>query len=151
MILFDVLIYGVLFFATIPIWIYLYKHYLGGILADIYVDKIEKGEIDLNYLLDEGGVFDELTKRIVIKFKQHLTADLGQLTRSADGGELVNIDDPVAVGIDAAGELLKMIGMRKPPAILQFKVAQALGNMMDNVSDPASQEAPDTDWGRFGP
>jgi len=151
MILFDVLIYGVLFFATIPIWIYLYKHYLGGILADIYVDKIEKGEIDLNYLLDEGGVFDELTKRIVIKFKQHLTADLGQLTRSADGGELVNIDDPVAVGIDAAGELLKMIGMRKPPAILQFKVAQALGNMMDNVSDPAPQEAPDTDWGRFGP
>jgi len=148
MIFFDILIYGVLFFATIPIWIYLYKHYLGGILADIYVQKIEDGEIDLNYLLDEGGVFDELTKRIVIKFKQHLTADLGQLTRSADGGELVNIDDPVAVGIDAAGELLKAIGMRKPPAILQFKVAQALGNMIDGTG---SQEAPETSWDQFGP
>jgi len=148
MIIIDFIIYAVLFFATIPIWVFLYKYYLGGILADIYVDRIEKGEIDLNYLLDDSGVFDELTKRIVIKFKQHLTADLGQLTRSADGGEMMNIDDPVAVGIDAAGELLKAIGMRKPPAILQFKVAQALGNMIDGS---VAQEAPDTEWDHFGP
>jgi len=132
----EILLYAGLFFATIPVWIFLYKHYLGGILADIYVSKIESGQIDLNYLLDEGGVFDNLADRMVLRFKQNMLAEMGQMANQSK----TNIDssstgpnfDPVAMGLETAGELLKAVGMRKPPAMLQYKVAAALGNMLDN-------------------
>ena len=62
---------------------FLYKYYLGGILADIYISKIERGEIDLNYLLDEGGVFDELSVRVVTLLKHHLLAEMGQASRQS--------------------------------------------------------------------
>jgi len=70
---------------------------------------------------------------------------MGTLSRVAG-----NIDpataDPATIGIDAAGELLKMVGMKKPPAILQYKMAQALGRMAEGAGghtapnfDPASE------------
>lgn len=135
------------FFCTIPVWFYLYKNYLGDILAEIYVEKIESGKIDLNYLLDEGGVFDELSERIITRFKQNMLADMGQLShQSSSGSEGVGvIGDQAAMGIEAAGELLRMVGMKKPPAMLQYKVANALGKMLD-------QQQPDDDAvGRFFP
>jgi hypothetical protein len=136
-----------IFFCTIPIWIFLYKHYLGNILADIYVKKIEDGSIDLNYLLDEGGVFDELSERIITRFKQNMLADMGQMAnQSSSGKDGVSVmGDQAAMGIEAAGELLRMVGMKKPPAMLQYKVANALGKMLD-------QQKPDDDAvGRFFP
>ena len=128
-------------------WIYLYKNYLGTILADIYVKKIEDGSIDLNYLLDEGGVFDELSERIITRFKQNMLADMGQLAnQSSSGSEGVGVmGDQAAMGIEAAGQLLRMVGMKKPPAMLQYKVANALGKMLD-------QQTPEDDTaGRFFP
>ena len=115
----DLLIYSGLFFATIPIWVFLYKYYLGGILADIYISKIERGEIDLNYLLDEGGVFDELSVRVVTLLKQHLLAEMGQVSRQSglpeeDPGAM----DPISMGIEASGELLKDCRHEKTAAII---------------------------------
>jgi len=138
-----------IFFCTIPIWIFLYKHVLGDMLADIYVKKIEDGSIDLNYLLDEGGVFDELSERIIIKFKQNMLADMGQLanqSKGSSGSEGVSVmGDDVGMGIEMAGQLLNMVGMKKPPAMLQYKVASALGKMLD-------QQTPEDDTaGRFFP
>jgi len=146
----DVFLYFLLFIGTIPVWIFLYKNYLGTILADIYVKKIEDGSIDLNYLLDEGGVFDELSERIILKFKQNMLADMGQLanqSKSSTGTEGVSVmGDEVGMGIEMAGQLLRMVGMRKPPAMLQYKVASALGKMLDQ------QKQPDDDSvGRFFP
>ena len=46
-------------------------------MADIYISKIERGEIDLNYLLDEGGVFDELSVRGSNPTKTTLTSRNG--------------------------------------------------------------------------
>lgn len=147
--IFEALLGISIFFCTIPVWIFLYKHYLGNILADIYVKKIEDGSIDLNYLLDEGGVFDELSERIIIKFKQNMLADMGQLANQSKGSigtEGVSVmGDQVGMGIEMAGELLRMVGMRKPPAMLQYKVASALGKMLD-------QQTPEDDTaGRFFP
>jgi len=148
MILYEVGLALSLFAFTIPVWIYLYKNYLGTILADIYVEKIESGHIDLNYLLDEGGVFEELTDRIIIKFKQNLLAEMGQLSHQAGSGDhLANYEiDPIAGGLEVAGELLRSVGMKKPPAMLQYKVAQALGQLMNNQRGPA-----DDDPNRFFP
>jgi len=150
MIYYDILLYGLLFVGTIPIWIFIYKNYLGTILADIYVKKIEDGSIDLNYLLDEGGVFDELSERIILKFKQNMLADMGQLANQSKGSSgtaegVPIMGDEVGMGIEMAGQLLRMVGMRKPPAMLQYKVASALGKMLD-------QQKPDDDSvGRFFP
>jgi len=119
-----------LFAISIPIWLIIYRKYLAGLFADIYVERIESGQIDLNYLLDEGGVFDALVDRFMQALKHGLLAQQGQLTRAAQSGELGA--DPAALGIEGAGELLKMVGIKKPPAMLQFKVAQALGQMFAN-------------------
>ena len=51
------------------------------------------------------------------------------------------------MGLQASEELLKAVGMKKPPAILQYKVAQALGKMASGVTptdttasfDPAAE------------
>lgn len=120
-------------------------------MAEIYVKKIEDGSIDLNYLLDEGGVFDELSDRIITKFKLNMLADMGQLanqTKSSSGNEGVSVmGDQVGMGIEAAGELLRMVGMKKPPAMLQYKVANALGKMLDQHNsdddDPVGRFYPD--------
>lgn len=151
--IYEGLLAVLVFFCTIPVWFYLYKNYLGNILAEIYVEKIESGQIDLNYLLDEGGVFDELTERIIIRFKQNMLADMGQLANQSKGkglassnSDLALAGDQVGMGIEMAGELLKMVGMKKPPAMLQYKVASALGNMLDQHQAPQDDEV-----GRFFP
>jgi len=109
------------------------------------ISRIESGEIDLNYLLDEGGVFDTLAVRTVTLFKQHMLAEMGNLSKVGSNLDPEMAGDPVAMGVDAAGELLKMVGMKKPPAMLQLKVAQALGQMAQqgapidqNVFDPSA-------------
>ena len=50
-----------------------------------------------------------------------------------------NITDPIAAGISASEEILKGLGMKKPPAILQYKMAQALGNMAQGTGRVRSQ------------
>ena len=151
MIYYEGLLAILVFFCTIPVWFYLYKNYLGDILAEIYVEKIESGKIDLNYLLDEGGVFDELSERIITRFKQNMLADMGQLSnqsKSSSGNEGLSVmGDQAAMGIEAAGELLRMVGMRKPPAMLQYKVANALGKMLEQQTTTGDDDS----VGRFYP
>jgi len=123
----QILVGFALFALSVPAWLLVYRYYLADLFADIYVKRIEDGSIDLNYMLEQGGVFDAVADRFIIKFKQHVLAEQGQLTRAAEHAE--HSGDPMAMGIDAAGELLKMIGFKKPPAMLQYKVAAALGKM----------------------
>ena len=114
------------------IWIPLYKVVISRWVGDHVVRRVESKDIDLAYLLDAGGVFDELADRVVTLFKHHMLAEMGQLSRSAKGAD--GETDPIGMGIEASGEILKSIGMKKPPAILQYKLAQVLGNMVDNVN-----------------
>ena len=115
-------------FLGMAVWLPIYKYYISRIVGDHVVARVENNEIDLNYLLDNGGVFDELANRVVTLFKQHMLAEMGTLTRSAKAMDPENMD-PLTMGLEASEELLKMIGMKKPPAILQYKVAQALGEL----------------------
>jgi len=74
---------------------------------DRMVTAIEKGEIDLNYLLED--VVDE----IVVKVKQHALADLGNLTRAGlkteEGLEPIQLSEMVlkGVGLTKPGPMLK--------------------------------------------
>ena len=119
------------------IWIPLYKVVISRWVGDHVVSRVESREIDLAYLLDNGGVFDELADRVVTLFKQHMLAEMGTLTRSAKAMDPESMD-PLSMGLEASEELLKMVGMKKPPAILQYKVAQALGELANRGagSDP---------------
>jgi hypothetical protein len=127
-------------FLGMAVWIPIYKYYITRLVGDHVVKRVESKDIDLNYLLDHGGVFDELADRVVTLFKQHMLAEMGQMTRSAKGS--MEDMDPLSMGLEASEELLKMVGMKKPPAILQYKVAQALGQLaqqqqpQDPFSDP---------------
>jgi len=144
--MYEPFVYALLFFGGVAVWLPIYYYMVSKWVGDHVVARCETGEIDLNYLLDNGGVFDELADRVVTLFKAHMLAEMGQLSRSATGS---GNDDPMGMGIEASGEILKAVGMKKPPAILQYKLAQVLGNMINQQS--AATGTVDFDPPEFGP
>jgi len=146
----EPILYALLFFGGMAIWMPVYYYVVAPFIGDHVVRRCETGEIDLKYLLDEGGVFDELANRVVTLFKQHMLAEMGQLSRSAiDSGVDGENLDPISMGIDASGQILKAIGLKKPPAILQYKLAQVLGNMLDQQANAGNNDFPSPP--EFGP
>jgi len=146
--MYEPFIYAILFFGGMAIWIPVYFYVVAPFIGDHVVKRCETGEIDLNYLLDNGGVFDELANRVVTLFKQHMLAEMGTLSRSAQGSSENGVDvDPMSMGIDASGQILKAIGMKRPPAILQYKLAQVLGNMMNQASTTNNDFPPPPEFG----
>ena len=139
----DIALYVLLFAGSLCIYLPIYRYLVARWSSDYVIRSVESGDIDLTYLLDEGGVFDELTDRIVKRFKQNALAELGTLTRSAGSEEQVAAS-PELMGLDAAGQLLQMVGMKKPPAMLQYKVAEALGQLVQ-------QQAPADEFQQFQP
>lgn len=143
--IYDLALYGAVFVFSMAVWLPIYKYVVSEWVQKATIARIESGDIDLNYLLDEGGVFDALADRTVTLFKHHMLAEMGQLSRAA-AHDPDNALDPVAAGLQASEEILKGLGMKKPPAILQYKMAQALGKMADgavsgtptNVFDPSA-------------
>jgi len=138
--MFEYLPYLAVFVAGVAVWLPIYYYMVSRWVGDHVVRRVENKEIDLNYLLDAGGIFDTLADRTVTLFKQHMLAEMGQLSRAASNNENI-ADDPAAMGIQTAGELLKMVGMKKPPAILQYKIANALGQMVNE-----NQQIQDVDF-----
>jgi len=110
---------------SIGAWVPIYVYYIIPTTArksrDHMVTAIEKGEIDLNYLLED--VVDE----IVVKVKQHALADLGNLTRAGlkteEGLEPIQLSEMV----------LKGVGLTKPGPMLTVKMAQVLGTLADRL------------------
>lgn len=146
--MFEYVLYFLLFAAGVAVWLPIYYYMVSRWVGDHVVKRVESKDIDLTYLLDTGGVFDELADRVVTLFKQHMLAEMGQLSRSATNpGEDGEALDPVGMGIEASGHILKSIGMKKPPAILQYKLAQVLGNMMDQASTPGNDFHPPPEFG----
>ena len=136
--IYDLAIYGLVFCVSMAVWLPIYKHVVSRWVQEATVARIESGQIDLNYLLDEGGVFDTLAERTVTLFKHHMLAEMGQMTRAANSD--VDMADPMAMGLSASEDLLKMVGMKKVPPMLQYKLAQALGQM---VNQAPGTNAPD--------
>ena len=143
--IYEIATYLAVFLFSMAVWLPVYKYVVSDWVQKATIERIESGDIDLNYLLDEGGVFDSLAERTVTLFKHHMLAEMGQLSRAAQH-DPDNITDPIAAGISASEEILKGLGMKKPPAILQYKMAQALGNMAQGTVsgsvhnfDPASE------------
>jgi len=148
--MYEPFVYALLFFGGVAVWLPIYYYMVSRWVGDHVVSRCETGEIDLNYLLDQGGVFDELANRVVTLFKAHMLAEMGQLSKAASlpGAEGESID-PVSMGIEASGSILKAIGLKKPPAILQYKLAQVLGTMLEQqtkTSQIGGFDVPD-----FGP
>jgi len=133
--IYDLAVYGAVFVFSMAVWLPIYKYVVSEWVQQATIERIESGDIDLNYLLDEGGVFDTLADRTVTLFKHHMLAEMGQMSRAAMN-DPENIGDPVAMGLQASEEILKGLGMKKPPAILQYKMAQALGNLADGANSP---------------
>jgi len=125
----DIALYILLFAGSVCIYLPIYRYLVARWSSDYVIRAVESGEIDLNYLLDEGGVFDELSARVVLRFKQNALAELGQMTHQAGSGA-AETGDPQLMALEGAGQLLNAIGMKKAPAMLQYKVAEALGQLM---------------------
>ena len=145
--IYEIATYLAVFLFSMAVWLPVYKYVVSDWVQKATIERIESGDIDLNYLLDEGGVFDSLAERTVTLFKHHMLAEMGTLTRSAKAMDPDNMD-PLAMGLDSADQLLKMVGMKKAPPILQYKVAQALGQLVDQQNGSEAFLDPNE---RFGP
>jgi hypothetical protein len=139
--IYEIATYLAVFIFSMAVWLPVYKYIVSDWVQKATIQRIESGDIDLNYLLDEGGVFDSLAERTVLLFKQHMLAEMGQMTRAANT-DPENLSDPMAMGLQASEDLLKMVGMKKVPPMLQYKLAQALGQM---AQTGASTTAPNFD------
>lgn len=131
--IYELVTYLAIFVFSMAVWLPIYKYVVSNWVQEATIKRIESGDIDLNYLLDEGGVFDSLADRTVTLFKHHLLAEMGQVSRAAMH-DPENINDPVAMGIQASEEILKGLGMKKPPAMLQYKLAQTLGSLTNSAT-----------------
>ena len=139
----DIALYALLFAASICVYLPIYRYLVARWSSDYVIRAVEKGDINLNYLLEKGGVFDELAERVVKRFKHTALAELGQMSHQAGSAEEVAAS-PELMGLDAAGQLLQMVGMKKPPVMLQYKVAEALGRLV-------AQKGPVDDFEQFKP
>ena len=63
--IYELLFYAVVFFTGMAVWLPIYKYVVSRWVQEATIARIESGDIDLNYLLDEGGVFDSLAERTV--------------------------------------------------------------------------------------
>jgi len=117
---------------SIGAWVPIYVYYIIPTTArksrDHMVRAIEKGEIDLNYLLED------VVEEIVLKVKHHALADLGNLSRlgnkTGEGLEPIELSEMV----------LKGVGLTKPGPMLTVKMAQILGTLADRVMQPGEKK-----------
>ena len=94
----EYLPYLAVFCFGVAVWLPIYYYMVSRWVGDHVVRRVENKEIDLNYLLDTGGIFDTLADRTVTLFKHHMLAEMGQLSRAAEHNENIT-DDPQAMGI----------------------------------------------------
>jgi len=143
-----------LFAASIPCWLFIYSRWLLPWIRDDNIGALERGEIRIDPVW-----FDEVIGEIVKRTRHLFLADLGQLAHAAGSGseslEGVVLDSgggsggvagslgqlDATAGFQAADQLLRAVGMKKPPAMLVLKVAQALQGMLARAGS-ADQPAP---------
>jgi len=152
-VIYELLASLALFALSIPVWLLIYSRWLLPWIREIQINP---------------EWFDEVIGEIVKRTRHLFLADLGQLAHAAgsgsealegfipetgDGsggvaGSLGALD--ATAGFQAADQLLRAVGMKKPPAMLVLKVAQALQGMLARAGRPADQAAPvaiDSDLG----
>jgi len=130
-----------------PAWLMIYVRYLLPKIREDNIGALERGEIEINPEWFKG-VIDS----IVTRTRHLMLADLGSLARApseaaAEAG--LGGGDEAGTAISAATELLKAVGMKKPPPLLVFKTAQVLGNMAQQAQAVEPIIVPDFE--PFGP
>ena len=149
-----------IFAISIPCWLLVYSRWLLPWIRDDNIGALERGEISIN-----PEWFDEVIGEIVKRTRHLFLADLGQLAHAAGSGSealegfipdsgagsggvtgSVGALDATA-GFQAADQLLRAVGMKKPPAMLVLKVAQALQGMLARAGSNDQAPAPSADPG----
>lgn len=153
------------FALSVPVWLWIYSKWLLPWIRDDNIGALERGEIQIN-----PEWFDEVIAEIVKRTRHLFLADLGQLARAGSGsgsellegveaesgagsppfsGDMGALD--ATAGFQAAEQLLRAVGMKKPPAMLVLKVAQALAGMINRPQSAGSQGGvPDHSFPEFG-
>jgi len=93
----DPILYALLFAGSICVYLPIYRFAVARWSSEYVIRAVEKGDINVK------------------RFKHNALAELGTLTRTAGSAEQV-AGDPQMMGLEAAGQLLQMVGMKKVPA-----------------------------------
>ena len=128
----EILTYLAVFCFSMAVWLPIYKHVVSRWVQEATIRRIESGDIDLNYLLDEGNVFDTITQRVTTALRHIFLAELGQLSRAGNNIDMEDLE-PAEAGLMISSEILKNLGLKKPPAMITMKLAKILGNINQNM------------------
>ena len=123
--------------VEIAVLVVLYRNYITTWNADKWLERTqEEGWMEqlLRPIIDV--LVDESTDSIIQGMKMELLSGQGQLSRAA----LSEIETPEEMMMKLSGELLKSVGLKNTPAILQVKMAQGLGSLVSQVMNTDEQQ-----------
>jgi len=128
--------------VSYPLWLIIYVRYLLPKIREDNIGALERGEIEIN-----PEWFSGVIDSIVDRTRHLMLADLGNLSRAPAAAEAASAGglgggDDAGAAISMATELLKAVGMKKPPPLLVFKTAQALGQIAAQQTGPEQVTVP---------
>jgi hypothetical protein len=124
--------------VEIFVLVILYRNYITNWNAEKWQEKAQDGDWMVNLLSPViDTIVDESTDSVINKMKMELLSGQGQLSRAA----LSEIETPEEMMMKLSGELLKSVGLKNTPAILQVKMAQGLGGLISQVMNPEEQQS----------
>jgi len=122
-----------LVFVEISVLVYLYRNYITTWNANKWEERARK-EGWLNSMLAEPimEVATLVSTSVIEQLKQEYMQSQGTLTRVSKA----NSTDPMSMGLEVSENILKSMGWKNPNVLMVAKLAQTLGGLISNDSEP---------------
>ena len=122
-----------LVFVEISVLVYLYRNYITTWNANKWSERC-KEEGWLSDLLAEPilEVAEMVSTSVIERLKQEYMQSQGTLTRVSKS----NSDNPLSMGLEVSESILKSMGWKNPNVLMVAKLAQTLGGLISNDSEP---------------
>ena len=119
--------------VEISVLVYLYRNYITSWNADKWEEKAS-AEGWLSTMLEDVivEVAEMVSSTVIEKLKQEYMQSQGTLTRVSKA----NSDNPISMGLEVSEGILKSMGWKNPNVLMVAKLAQTLGGLISNDSEP---------------
>ena len=115
-----------------------YKYYFAEYNAQRWLSKAQDGDWMVSLLSPViDSIVSSTSDNIIQKMKMELLAGQGQISRMS----LSELETPEDVAMKISEELIKSTGIKNIPPMIQYKMAQGIGQIADKFMQKPTQEA----------
>ena len=134
--------------VEISVLVYLYRNYITGWNVSKWQERAEETGFLSDLLADPiVEVAEMVSASIIEQLKQEYLASQGTLTRVSKASG----DNPMAMGLEVSEGILKSMGWKNPNVLMVAKLAQTLGGLISNDSEPKKGQSLPVGKDLFGP